>query len=181
MQDGILEILLGVLLVIYGIILLTNLPAVFMFVFWIIFIIPLYEIIKKRYTYPRIGKVKVQEDNPKKTVSGIFIYKIAVAAIMGVSIFVLFGDITSFLIYRSLPIFFAIMILGAMAYSHGKSGSRRFYVYATIALVSAPFFSIIDFGASMANIGYHLLFIGSIFTVVGLAIFMRFLHKYPLR
>ncbi len=71
------------------------------------------------------------------------------------------------------------MILGAMAYSHGKSGSQRFYAYAAIALASAPIFSIIDFGTKMAGFRYYLLFIGSLFIVIGLAIFLWFLQKYP--
>ena len=181
MQDGIMETLLGVLLLIYGITLVTSLPVVFAIVFWIIFIIPAYMAMKKKFTDPRIGQVKLQEDKPIQTASGIFLYMIVVAAIMGIGAFVFFGEITDELIYRALPIFFSIMVLGGMAYAHGKSGSRRFYAYATIALVSAPVFSIIDFGTRMDNIGYYSLFIGSVFLVIGLVIFTRFLHKYPSR
>ena len=94
--------------------------------------------------------------------------------------FVLFGENTADFVYRSVPIFFAIMILGGMTYAHGKTGDRRFYAYAALALASAPVFSFMDFGAKMANFGYHLLFLGSIFTVIGFVILMRFLHKYPL-
>ena len=94
MQDGIMETLLGVLLLIYGITLVTSLPVVFAIVFWIIFIIPAYMAMKKKFTDPRIGQVKLQEDKPVQTASGIFLYMIAVAAIMGVGVFALFGEIT---------------------------------------------------------------------------------------
>lgn len=179
MQDGLAEIFLGLLLVVAGVLLSRDLPFGFFPLLFIILVKPLNDRIKKKFTYPRIGKVKLHEDEPKKTVVGIFLYMFVVAAIMAVAMFVIFREITSNLIYRSSPIFFALMLLGAMVYSHGKSGSKRFYVYAAIALVSAPIFSIVDFGSKLAGLGYYLLFTGSIFTVIGLAIFMRFLQKYP--
>jgi MFS family permease len=179
MQDGLAEIFLGILLVVAGVLLSRDLPFGFFPLLFIILVKPLNDRIKKKFTYPRIGKVKLHEDEPKKTVVGIFLYMFVVAAIMAVAMFVIFREITSNLIYRSSPIFFALMLLGAMAYSHGKSGSKRFYVYAAIALVSAPIFSIVDFESKLAGLGYYLLFTGSIFTVIGLAIFVRFLQKYP--
>jgi hypothetical protein len=90
-----------------------------------------------------------------------------------------FGEINADIIYRSIPIFFAIMILGAMTYAHGKSGIQRFYVYAALALVAAPVFSFINFEGMFANFGYYLLFIGCIFLIIGLIIFICFLRKYP--
>ncbi len=179
MQDGLTEGFLGILLIVAGVLLSKDLPFGFFPVFFIILVKPLNDMIKKKLTYPRIGKVKLHEDEPKRTAGGIFLYMFVVAAIMAVAIFVIFGEITSNLIYRSLPIFFAIMILGAMVYSYGKSGNQRFCAYAAIALVSAPVFSIIDFEAKMVGLGYYLLFTGSIFAVTGLAIFVRFLQKYP--
>jgi hypothetical protein len=142
---------------------------------------PIIEIIRKKYTYPRIGRVKVQEDEPKITVVGIFLYMIAVAIVMAIAMFVIFGEINVENIYRSLPVFFSIMILGAMLYSHGKSGSKRYYVYAAVALITAPVFSYMDFEGKLVNLGYYLLFIGFIFLVIGLSIFLHFLRKYPLQ
>lgn len=180
MKDGITEIFLGILLLVAGILLSKDLPFVFFPVLFIILVKPVNDIVKKKFTYPRIGCVKVREDSGWETAKGIFTYMFIVAIIMAVAMFVLFGGITADIIYRSVPIFLAIMLLGAMAYSHGKSGSQRFYAYAALALLSAPIFSIIDFGAKMANTGYYLIFMGSMFTVIGLAIFIRFLRKYPL-
>ena len=179
MQDGLAEILLGILLIVAGVLLSRDLPFGFVPLLFIIVIAFLYEKIRKRFTYPRIGRVKLHEDEPKRTAGGIFLYMFIVAVCMAVAMFVIFREITSHLIYRSLPIFFALMLLGAMTYSHGKSGSKRYYVYAAIALVSAPLFSLIDFGSKLAGLGYYLLFIGSLFTVIGLVIFVRFLRKYP--
>jgi len=181
MQDGLIEVSLGILLVVLGLLLSIEFTIGFIVVFFIIFMNPLLEVVRKKFTYPRIGRVKVHEDEPKKTVGGIFLYMIVVAAIMGVAMFVIFGEINAENIYRSLPIFFSIMILGAMLYSYGKSGSQRFYVYATLALVTAPVFSFINFEGRLANLGYYLLFIGFIFLIIGLIIFIRFLRKYPLQ
>jgi MFS family permease len=180
MQDGLMEVFLGILLVGIGILLPSAFGAIYA-AFFIIFGIRALEFIREKFTYPRIGRVKVLEDEPKTTVKGIFTYMFIVAAIMAVAIFVVFGEINADLIYRSTPIFFAIMILGAMTYAHGKSGSQRFYVYAVLALVTAPVFSFINFEGRFTNIGYYLLFIGFIFLIIGLIIFIRFLRKYPLQ
>lgn len=183
-QDGLTEVFLGLFLL--GVVILRSIGGLWgavvtagYGVLFVVFTIRALEIVRRKFTYPRIGRVKVLKDSPKKTVMGIFTYMFIVAALMAVAMFVIFGEISADIIYRSTPIFFAIMILGAMAYSHGKSGSRRYYVYAAIALAAAPSFSLIDFGARMAGLGYYLLFMGSLFIAIGLAIFVRFLQKYP--
>ncbi len=181
MQDGLIEASIGILLVVLGLLLSIEFTIVFIVVFFIIFMNPLLEIIRKKFTYPRIGRVKVHEDPTKKTVGGISLYMIVVAAIMGVGMFVIFGEINAENIYRSLPIFFSIMILGAMLYSYGKSGSLRFYIYAALAMVTAPFFSFINFEGRLVSLGYYLLFIGFIFLIIGLIIFIHFLRKYPIQ
>jgi MFS family permease len=178
-QDGLIEVSLGILLVVLGLLLSIEFTIGFIVVFFIIFMNPLLEIVRKKYTYPRIGRVKVHEDEPKKTMVGIFLYLITVAMIMGIAMFVIFGEINAENIYKSLPIFYSIMILGAMLYSYGKSESQRFYLYAVLALLTAPVFSYINFEGRLANIGYYLLFIGFIFLIIGLIIFIHFLIKYP--
>lgn len=183
-QDGLTEVSLGLLLVGVGILrsiggLWGGVVTGVYSVLFVVVIIRVLEIVRREFTYPRVGRVKVLRDSPKKTVMGIFTYGFIVAALMAVAVFVVFGEISADVIYRSTPIFLAIMILGGMAYAHGKSGSRRYYVYAAIALAAAPSFSLIDFGARMAGLGYYLLFMGSLFIAIGLAIFVRFLQKYP--
>lgn len=180
MQDGLVEVFLGILLVTAGILLSMDLSFGVFPVLFIIFANPVMEAVRKRFTYPRIGRVKVHVDEPKKTVSGIFLYMLAVAVIMAAAMLVFFGEISAELIYRSLPIFFSVMILGAMLYSHGKTGSRRFIIYAVIALVSAPAFSILEFETRLAGLGYYLLFLGGLFVLIGLAIFASFLARHPL-
>jgi MFS family permease len=178
MQDGLMEVFLGILLVGIGILLPNAFGAIYA-AFFVIFGTLVLERIREKFTYPRIGRIKVLEDEPKTTAKGIFTFMFIVAAIMAVSIFVVFGEINADIIYRSIPIFFAIMILGAMTYTHGKTGSQRFYVYAALALVAAPVFSFINFEGRFANFGYYLLFIGCIFLIIGLIIFICFLKKYP--
>lgn len=183
-QDGLTEVFLGLFLLGVGILrsiggLWGAVVTAGYGVLFVVFTIRALEIVRKEFTYPRIGRVKLLKDSPRKTVMGIFTYMFIVAALMAVAMFAIFGEISADIIYRSTPIFFAIMILGAMAYSHGKSGSRRYYVYAAIALAAAPSFSLIDFGARMAGLGYYILFMGSLFIGVGLAIFVGFLQKHP--
>jgi hypothetical protein len=180
MEDGLVETFLGLLLLGVGLSMaLGGRLGAFYPAFFIIFGIPALEAIRRRLVYPRVGRVKLIDESPRRMAGGILGYASIVGILMVVGIFLVFGELEADRIYRAMPIFLSLIMLGAMTYAHGKSGDRRFHAYAAIALVAAPFFTLTDFGARMAGLGYYSLFLGSVFMVVGLAAFLRFLHKHP--
>jgi MFS family permease len=183
MQDGLMEVFLGLLLVGAGILLsssLTSAATSIYAAFFIIFGIPALERLRKRFTYPRIGYVKLHEESGWKTAKGIFLYMFVVAAIMAIAISVLSGEVNANLIYKSTLIFMAMMFLGAFSYLQGKSGSKRVYPYAILALVGGIIFSVLDVGPNISGLIDYLLFMGSVFTITGSTTFISFLRKYPL-
>jgi len=181
MQDGLVEIMIGVVLFFASGAFHTSSTVVFL-VFWPIFGQNIIEAIRKRYTYPRIGYVKLQSDDPKKTAGGIFLYMVAVFAIMVVVLYLLFGSGTwaPYLLYQWLPTFVGAIFLGAMTYTKSKSGDARYYAYALVAIAIGVVFSLHRFEPVKMGVTLYLLLLSGIMIVTGLARFAVFLRNHPL-
>jgi hypothetical protein len=176
-QDGLVEIMLGIVLI--------GLGATFgsvLYVFAVlapIFIFPRFiEVVRKRYTYPRIGYAKLPMDDPKKTAKGIFGYTAVVLALM-VICFLLFGKVRDAAAYKKWsPALMGVLMVGGFLYAHGKSGNIRYIVFAVLAVVSGLLFSIMSF-ESYDGLIVNFFVMGGIFIVAGFTLFILFLHKYP--
>ena len=181
MQDGLVEIMIGVIFFLASGAFHTSSSVVFL-VFWPIFGQNIIEAIRKRYTYPRIGYVKLQSDDPKKTAGGIFLYMVAVFAIMVVVLYLLFGSGTwaPYLLYQWLPTFVGAIFLGAMTYTKSKSGDARYYAYALVAIAIGVAFSLHRFEPVKMGVTLYLLLLSGILIVTGLARFVVFLRNHPL-
>lgn len=182
MQDGLTEIFLGILLVGMGI--LFNVRSFFpaFFAVFVIFVFPrIVERLKRRYTYPRIGYAKLHEDPPKKIAVGIFSYMLIVAVVMVVVLFVIFSGISADLWYRWTPTFMGAMLTGAFIYLAGKSGDSRNYGIAVFGLVTGVVLSVYTFESMWTGLIVYLLFIGSVFTGLGLVRFVYFVHTFPVK
>jgi hypothetical protein len=176
-QDGLVEIMLGILLISLG---ATFGSVLYVFAILIpIFLFPLFiEVIRKRYTYPRIGYAKLPMDDPKKTAKGIFGYTAVVLALM-VICFLLLGKVKDAAAYKKWsPALMGILLVGGFLYAHGRSGSIRYIVFAVLAVVSGLLFSIMNFEYYDGLI-INFFVMGGIFIVTGSMLFILFVHKYP--
>jgi len=176
-QDGLVEIMLGILLISLG---ATFGSVLYVFAILVpIFLFPRFiEVIRKRYTYPRIGYAKLPTDDPKKTAKGIFSYMAVVLALM-VICFLLFGKVKDPAAYKKWsPALMGVWLVGGFLYAHGKSGNIRYIVFAVLAVVSGLLFSIMSF-ESYDGLIINFFVMGGIFIVTGSILFILFLHKYP--
>lgn len=180
MQDGLTEILLGILLVGMGVFFAVKVALVFIVLF-ILFAPRLLERLKRKYTYPRLGYVKLHEDPPKKTARGIFSYMLLVVVVMVVALFIIFGDISADLWYRWTPTFMGAMLTGAMIYVAGRSGNPQYYGIAVFGLVAGVGLSVYRFESMWTGLIVYLLFMGSCFFGLGLVRFVHFLREYPVQ
>jgi hypothetical protein len=182
MQDGLVEIMIGVIFFLASGAFHTSSSVVFLALFPTIFGQNIIEAIRKRYTYPRIGYVKLQSDDPKKTARGMFLYMVAVIAIMAVVLYLLFGSGTwaPYLLYQWLPTFIGAMLVGAMTYTKSKSGDARYYAYALVAIAIGVAFSLHRFEPVKMGVTLYLLLLSGIMIVTGLARFVVFLRNHPL-
>ena len=182
MQDGLTEVFLGILFVGMGV--LFKVASVFaaFFACFVIVVFPrLVEKLKRRYTYPRIGYAKLHEDPPKKIAVGIFSYMLMVAVVMVVVLFVIFSGISADLWYRWTPTFMGAMLTGAFIYLAGKSGDQHNYGIAVLGLVTGIVLSIYTFESMWTGLIVYFLFMGSLFTGLGLVRFVYFVHTFPVK
>jgi hypothetical protein len=188
MQDGLGEILVGIILIGMGA------ASVHLFLA-AIYLIPLIlsrkisEVFKRRFTYPRIGYVKPHEEGARKVLPGVFLYEIAVFAGLAVAFLLIFGDLADPQVWsRWSPLLFAMMLVGAYLYSHGRSGNRLYLAYAGFALASGIAFSLASFeGMSFPYLfgdwgpGIVIFFLvtGSGFLLFGLSSLLWFITRHP--
>jgi len=172
-KDGLMEVMLGINIILLGLFLFSSI-----FIFYIIIIFfsgYIVESIRKRFTYPRIGYVKLKEEEPKKEVPGALLFVLVIFAIL-VIVLLLIGDVKdSNQWLKWSPLFFGMILIGPTAYVAGRSGSYRYYGYGILAVSGGLFFSIMGYGQGFTPLILFLLFIGGCFTICGLVIFATFL------
>ncbi len=180
-KDGFTEMLLGVMLLYISLTWMSSVTPAFTALF-IIFGPRILEALKQRYTYPRIGYVKLKDEDGVKLATGIFGYTLVVAALMVVFLGAVYRDSwTSDLFYMWTPTLVGALLLGAMFYSQGRSGDNRYYVYGIISLLGGIAFSLYDFKPVMMGLLIYLQLIGGASLLIGLVTFMRFRDRYPLQ
>jgi hypothetical protein len=180
MQDGITETLLGLVLLVFpGIIHRSSLVPIFV-VFYIIFMPYLIEGFRKRYVYPRIGYVKLKEEEPPKLSLGVamVVLLIFVSVIVFLYSFSI-GLIDMYFIWRWLPTVFGFITWGPSIYLKEKTGQNRFYLLGTLMTVTGIVISLSpSIPADIALITYMVSW-GLFFLVLGLVRFLLFIRKYP--
>jgi len=177
-QDGLMEVMMGLILITFGCFLYS--PVFAFYILLIIFSKKIVESIRRRYTYPRIGFVKFHKENPKDALTGVFLFEFAVIVII-FTLISIFGDVKDYSRWiKWSPLFFGMILVGPFAHAASRSGSIRYAGYAMLSVVLGLFFSIIEFGSGYTGLILYLVFIGAFLFLGGLVIFTLFLRKYPL-
>ena len=177
-QDGLMEVMMGLILITFGCFLYS--PVFAFYILLILFSGKIVEFVRRRYTYPRIGFVKFHEENPKDALTGVFLFEFAVIVII-FTLISIFGDVKDYSRWiKWSPLFFGMILVGPFAHAASRSGSIRYTGYAMLSVVLGLFFSIIEFGSGYIGLILYLVFIGAFLFLGGLVIFTLFLRKYPL-
>ena len=177
-QDGLMEIMMGLLFIGVGMAFdtpFTIFPIIIAFFLFPRFIL----VLRKRFTYPRIGYAKLPQDDQGKTGKSMIIYIFSVAAFFVICL-ILFGDVKDTSLYRKWsPTLFGVVLLGAFNYLYSKSGSLRYWIYALVILGFGILFSIRNY-AGYEGVITWILSMGVFFLITGLVYFVLFLHRYPM-
>jgi hypothetical protein len=177
-QDGLMELVMGVCMLAISTRLLSRL-LIFMMVLPIFLFGPLLALMRRRFTYPRIGYVKLIPDKPKSVIAGIFLMTLAVIALMAVALF-FFGDITDFNLWmRWCPFWGGTILAGMFGSLASKSGAVRYYILAGWSLLSGIVLSVIRFDAVETGVLLYFAVMASLLIPFGLVQFAIFLRKYP--
>lgn len=176
-QDGLTEIMMGVLLVGIGITYGSKVGGIFVII--AIFVLaPLLGVLRNRFTYPRTGYAKLTAEDGKTLVRGMFIYTLVVfmGVFIGISIFGGFRDPA---LYRKWsPLLAALLMSGGFEYAYSKSGNLRCRVYTALAVILGLTFSLMKF-EGYNGVVVTLIALGVVFLVSGAILFSTFIHRHP--
>jgi hypothetical protein len=184
-QDGLMEIMMGGFLLVFGASLAMDMKWIPLIISLLVIFLgnPLLERAKKRYIYPRIGYVKLRpekEADPKG---------IAVAAIVFVVILLGSGLFSlaigkdrgwAFWFKYFLPGSTGFMLAIGPFWLGETYGVRRGYVFAVLFLLSGIVIPVLGIAQGYEAVGFECLPVGVISLISGVIMFTRFLRKYPL-
>ena len=177
-QDGLMEFVMGICLLAMSTRLFSRV-LIGMFPLAMILFRPALNAMKKRFTYPRIGFVKLIPDKPKDAISGIALITLIVIAVLAVA-FILFADVGDFGLWLKWVPVWAGVVLAIMFISlAAKSGTIRYYIFALWSVLYGLVLSILNFEPVETGTLLYFLAMGALLTPSGLVIFIRFLRKFP--
>ncbi|MEA1909222.1 MAG: hypothetical protein U9N43_09395, partial [Euryarchaeota archaeon] len=165
-QDGLMEVMMGVILMAFGGFFYS--PVFAFYILLIIFSGKIVEFIRRRYTYPRIGVVKFHRENPKDSLTGVFLFELAVIVIIFTLIYIS-GDVTDYSSWVNwAPLFFGMILVGPFTHAGSRSGSARYYGYAILSVILGIFFSLVEFGSGCTGLILYLVLMGGFLFLSGL-------------
>ena len=177
-QDGLMEFVMGICLLAMSTRLFSRV-LIAMFPLAMLLFRPVLNAMRKRFTYPRTGYVKLVEDKPKDAIAGIALITLIVIAVLAVA-FILFADVGDFGLWLKWVPVWAGVVLAIMFISlAAKSGTIRYYIFALWSVLYGLVLSILNFEPIETGTLLYFLAMGALLTPSGLVIFIRFLRKFP--
>ena len=180
-QDGLVEILLGAILFVSSASFVKSGSWVPFLPIYIIFMKNIIEGFRKRFTYPRIGYIKLPDDDSKEIGYGILTFVGTVGILLVVGVYITYGSLSGENIYRWIPMLVGMILFGGLHYNYSRTGDKTNYLYLSMVLLGGLAFSIKDFAEAKLGLQLYLLFIGGLFIVAGVVRFIVFTKKYPIK
>jgi hypothetical protein len=180
LQDGFTEMLTGsIFLALPAILIKPAFVSIFV-VFYIFFIPQAVEVIRKKYTYPRIGYVRPHEDEPLTLSLGVvmtvlLIFIIIIAVLYSASI----GVIDRFFILKWMPAVVGFIMCGPSLYLKDKTGRASYYLPGILMPITGLATSLADFLTAEVGTSLYMVGWGLAFVLLGIIRFALFIHKYP--
>lgn len=177
-EDGLLELVMGICMMSMSMRLISRL-FVFMLIVPVLFFGPVLGFLKKYFTYPRIGYVKLVPDRAKDAIGGIGILTFIFAAILA-AVLLYLGRAGEFGAWMKWIPLWAGIVIGIMFFCLGsKTGAHRYLVFAVWSLAVGIMLSVTGFKTIEAGVLLYFLMMGGFLAVCGLVQFVIFLGKYP--
>jgi hypothetical protein len=180
MQDGLVEINVGLLLIIAGFWVIPPGIGFTLFLLWLILMVPLTERVRQICTYPRIGYVKLNENDTWGVLRGTILFVAAIYAIMVMILIIFHEEIaTSILWWRWSPLIASTLLIGPSLHLQQKTGLMRYYAYGVLALLSGIVMSMIELPRFYDALFLYMTGWGVVFLVIGILTFIDFIRKHP--
>ena len=179
-QDGIVEVALGATILAWAAFVAFRGPLTAALVVALLLLQPRgWEIVRARLTYPRVGRVELRREGTRQVLPGVLSFIFLVAAAMAIALAVFGGLQDPSLWWQWLPLFVGMMLVGALAHAHSKSGSARYGVFAVLAAGAGLLASLLSFASAESRLVTYLLGMGLFFLLVGAVVLVRFVRSHP--
>lgn len=188
MQDGLAEILAGLGCIIiawmiesqdirsYG---FFSSPVILILL--IVFRTPILEKLRRKVTYPRIGYVKVRQDEPSQLVTVMLLFVLTISAVVSLALVLVPSDIPIYdTLWKCFQVSLGMVMIPASFSLVEKTGDRRYFAFGLLGVTTGLIFALLEFEPPMAGIVLYLLGWGVVIILVGLTTFIRFIRKYPI-
>jgi len=177
-QDGLMELVMGICMLAISTRLFSRL-LIFMLILPVFLFGPLLALMRRRFTHPRIGYVKLIPDKPKSVITGILLVTLVVIAVMAI-VFLFLGDVGDINLWlKWCPFWGGTVLAGMFSSLASKSGSIRYYIFAGWSFLCGIVLSVIDFKVIETGTLLYFAFMGGLLVPFGLVQFVMFLHQHP--
>lgn len=178
-QDGLIEMLLGFVLFVSSASFSNTGSFVPFLPIYVIFLKNIIESFRKRYTYPRIGFVKMPDESTIDAGTDTLKYLGIAMVVLVIGLLLAFGRPYTDLIYNWAATGIGLLFSGAMYYLYEKSGDRLNLVYIMVFVIGGLVFGFISPFVGKEMIQFYLLAMSGVFVVVGVARFVSFTRNNP--
>ncbi|MFW9904959.1 MAG: hypothetical protein ACFFFH_11545 [Candidatus Thorarchaeota archaeon] len=185
MIDGITEILSGIVLIFLPVFICIPIFVVFIPFFLLFGAEPLFESIRERTTYPRLGRVEFKPDTEKEDYSIKkslleFLFLILGAFIITLLMMIMVErDFDLSLIYKWIPFLFGLIMFGPSLFLVDKTGQQRYYFLGVLSTILGFSFSLLDFPDNIIRLFLYFFILGVLMIILGIIRYIRFIQKYP--
>lgn len=180
MQDGLVEINVGLLLIIAGFWVIPPGIGFTLFLLWLILMVPITERVRQICTSPRIGYVKLHENDTWGILRGTILFVAVIYAIMAVIIIIFREEPTaSSLWWRWSPLIASMLLIGPSLHLQQRTGQIRYYAYGVLALLSGIVMSMFELPGLHDALFLYMIGWGTVFLVIGILTFIDFIRKHP--
>ncbi len=184
MKDGSTELLGGFLLLFAPIMFYQPSFIAIFVVFYIILLPHAIERFRQKYTYPRIGYVKLRTSESDTDPKPFLLLLVICFLVTGIATFLFTGDI--FNIYNWIPmfpLFFGVLMFGPSAYLVEKAKSKAYWLFGIITSIAGiliiyltTIFPPTDVYDSIIAFS---MFLGIALIIGGAVKFLHFIRAYP--
>jgi len=180
MQDGLAEILVGLILVAFAG-LIEDYSWFYSFLLLIVFMIPIWGKLRRKLTYPRIGYVKVRQDEPSRSGMAVLLIVMAILVVFPLTLFLIPSNNPIYdTLWKYFPVAFGVMMILPSFFLVEKTADHRYYALGLLTVTTGLIFILLEFEPPSAGPVLYLLGWGVAIILVGLATFIRFIRKYPI-
>lgn len=178
-QDGLTEMLLGAIFFVSSASMAGTGSFIPFLPLYMLFLNRIVEGFRNRYTYPRIGYVKVPLEESSEVSRGILTFVGGVMVVFVLGIYFSTGTLSSHMLYKWLPLGVGVFMYGPLQYMYGKTGDKINLVYIVVMVMSGLVFSQMSFTDIKEGPQFYLLASAGFFVLAGVARFYLFTQNNP--